>query len=299
MQVVADRTMTWGDRRLRQPRRARRPDAPATTWYLAEGATHGGFDLFYLIQNPNAPDGAGRGDVPAARPGAPLVAHLHGAPHSRFNIWVDDEGAPTGLRGDRRVSAIVESTNGVPIIVERAMYLTAPAAGFGAGHESAGVTAPPTQWFLAEGATGDFFDLFILIANPQRRRPPTVQADYLLPTGRSITQTHTVAANSRFNIWVDLDDPALADAAVSTTHHLDQRRADRRRARDVVAGPDAATGTRRTTARARRRRGRAGRWPTGKSAGPRHETYILIANTSAFAGTARVRRCCSRTAGRR
>ena len=33
---------------------------------------------------------------------------------------------------------------------------------FGAGHESAGVTAPATTWFLAEGATGPFFDLFIL-----------------------------------------------------------------------------------------------------------------------------------------
>ena len=27
--------------------------APSTTWHLAEGATHGAFDLFYLLQNPN------------------------------------------------------------------------------------------------------------------------------------------------------------------------------------------------------------------------------------------------------
>ena len=27
--------------------------APAPTWYLAEGATHSGFNLFYLIQNPS------------------------------------------------------------------------------------------------------------------------------------------------------------------------------------------------------------------------------------------------------
>ena len=26
--------------------------APRTTWYLAEGATHSGFDLFYLLENP-------------------------------------------------------------------------------------------------------------------------------------------------------------------------------------------------------------------------------------------------------
>jgi len=28
-------------------------ERPATTWYLAEGATHGNFDLFYLILNPS------------------------------------------------------------------------------------------------------------------------------------------------------------------------------------------------------------------------------------------------------
>ena len=26
---------------------------PSTTWYLAEGATHSGFELFYLLQNPD------------------------------------------------------------------------------------------------------------------------------------------------------------------------------------------------------------------------------------------------------
>ena len=28
-------------------------EAPATTWYFAEGATHSGFDLFYLLYNPS------------------------------------------------------------------------------------------------------------------------------------------------------------------------------------------------------------------------------------------------------
>ena len=74
--------------------------------------------------------------------------------------------------------------------------------------------------------------------------------------------------------------------------HLDQRRADHRRAHDVVAGPGAdarTTGTRRTTRRARRRP--ATRWALaeGEVGGPAGaETYILIANTSASPGTARV-----------
>ena len=47
------------------------------------------------------------------------------------------------------------------------MYFGAPPdVLFKAGHESAGVTAPSTRWFLAEGATGPFFETFILLANP-------------------------------------------------------------------------------------------------------------------------------------
>ena len=95
------------------------------------------------------------------------------------------------------------------------MYLDQPGRALGAGHESAGVTSPATQWFLAEGATGTYFDLFILIANPQTATA-AVQADFLLTSGQVITKTYTVGGNSRFNIWVDLEDPPLANAAVST-----------------------------------------------------------------------------------
>ena len=87
---------------------------------------------------------------------------------------------------------------------------------FAAGHESAGVTAPATQWFLAEGATGAYFDLFVLVANPSSA-DALVEATYLLPNGTVIVKPYTVLANSRFNIWVDLEDPRLADTAVSTT----------------------------------------------------------------------------------
>ena len=51
--VVVDRTMTW-DATGYGSHAETAIAAPATTWYLAEGATHSGFDLFYLLQNPNA-----------------------------------------------------------------------------------------------------------------------------------------------------------------------------------------------------------------------------------------------------
>ena len=48
------------------------------------------------------------------------------------------------------------------------MYSTAPGQPpFAAGHGGAGVTAPALKWFLAEGATGNFFDLYVLVGNPE------------------------------------------------------------------------------------------------------------------------------------
>ena len=81
------------------------------------------------------------------------------------------------------------------------MYFTRPDQVFAAGHESAGVTAPQTRWFLAEGATGSFFNMFILLANPSTDAAD-VRCDYLLTNGQTITRTHTVGAGSRLTLNV-------------------------------------------------------------------------------------------------
>ena len=88
------------------------------------------------------------------------------------------------------VSAVFEVLNGQPIIVERAMYFDVPGQTFGAGHESAAVTAPATEWFLAEGATGPYFDLFVLVANPSTA-DAQIEATFLLPDGtKLVTAVH-------------------------------------------------------------------------------------------------------------
>jgi hypothetical protein len=93
---------------------------------------------------------------------------------------------------------------------------------FAAGHESAGVTAPALEWFFAEGATGAFFDLFVLIANPGST-PATVEVEYLRPTGAPLTKVYSVPGQSRLTIFVDDEElPAgsgqrpLASGPVST-----------------------------------------------------------------------------------
>jgi hypothetical protein len=148
-------------------------------------------------------------------------------PDTRRNIWADVEEFPQTGSGDFAlasvdVSAVIDVVSGPPIAAERAMYLSTPSQLFKAGHASAGIPEPATEWFLAEGATGDFFDEFVLIANPASV-PARISASYLLPNGQTYVKDYEVAPNSRFNIWVDAEEiPAgsgifpLADTAVST-----------------------------------------------------------------------------------
>ena len=73
-----------------------------------------------------------------------------------------------------------------------------------------------TSWFHAEGATGSFFDTYILVGNPNAS-PATVTFTFLRDNGTVVTKTKTVPENSRLTLNVEAEDPQLADTAVSTT----------------------------------------------------------------------------------
>jgi Putative binding domain, N-terminal len=287
--VVVDRTMTWDASGYGSHAETALVSA-STTWYLAEGSTSGDFNLFYLLQNPN--DAVATVEVRYLLPGGqPPVIRQHSLPaNSRTNIYVDQQG---DALASTDVSAAL--TSDLPIIVERAMYVNRPGQPFAAGHESAGVTAPATQWFLAEGATGPFFDLFVLVANPNPTAA-TFTAEYLLMSGTRLTKTYSVPPNGRYTIWVDDEQlPAgsgqkpLANVAVSTVITADQPVIVERAMwwPGPELGPNfwyeahnspgaTATGTRWALAE-------------GEVGGARAlETYVLLANTSAFDGSARV-----------
>ncbi len=213
--VTLDRTMSW-DASGYGSHAETALGSPAQTWYLAEGSTSGDFTLFYLLQNPHSTPTAAT--VRYLRPsGAPITRTYTLGPNSRTTIAVDEQDGVESTD----VSAVI--TASAPIIAERAMYWNRPGQPFVAGHGSAGVTAPALEWFLAEGATGPFFDLFVLVANPNDV-PAEITVEYLLLGGGILTKVYTVAANSRFTIWVDDEElPAgsgqklLANVAVSTT----------------------------------------------------------------------------------
>ena len=67
--------------------------------------------------------------------------------------------------------------------------------------------APSTDWFLAEGATGAFFDTFVLLSNPQNT-PAQVTVRYLLDNGDTVTVPKTIAANARLTINIETEDDA-------------------------------------------------------------------------------------------
>jgi len=290
LRVVVDRTMTWDGTGFGSHAETS-IEQPATTWYLAEGSTSGNFDLYYLLQNPNA--SAAQITITFLRPsGGPVTKSYTVNPRSRRTINIDNETGFTGRPGTERtlgstdVSATITSTNGVPILVERAMYMTVNGRVFAAGHDSAGVTAPQASWFLAEGATGTFFDLFILLANPTAT-PTTVEITYLVSGGAPIVRQYGLPAQSRRTVYVD-SEPGLANVACSA----------------IVRSLNAAVPIVVE---------RAMWWPDGNwteahnSSGAivtsptwaladgevggtfANQTYVLIANTSAFAATARVR----------
>ena len=86
---------------------------------------------------------------------------------------------------------------------------------FDGGHESTGVPAGAQSWFLAEGATGPFFETFVLIGNPNPA-VATVVVTFLTDGGQTVVRNKTVPANGRLTINIESEDPILANAAVST-----------------------------------------------------------------------------------
>lgn len=291
--VVVDRTMTW-DGTGYGAHAETAATAPAAVWYLAEGATHSGFSLFYLLQNPG--DTATTVRVRYLRAsGAPIEKDYVLSPRSRQNIWVNEEafdGLGKALAA-ADVSAVLTSLDGTPFIVERAMYLTARDRLFDAGHESMGVTAPATRWFLAEGATGVFFDEFVLIANPSAS-DARVRVTYLLTDGRTFQKDMVARASARTNIWVDYETfdgvPGLplANAALSTTvESLDGVPLIVERA--MWWPGDASTWHEAHNSSGATETGTLWALAEGEVGGARKvQTYVLVANTSSFAGTARV-----------
>lgn len=207
VQLAASRTVTW-DRTSYGSHAETGVPTPSATWHFAEGATISGFNLFYLLSNPAATAAQVTMTYLRPFPLAPIVRQ-HAVPaRGRVTVWVNHESPELA---SEEMSASVTSSH--PVLVERAMYRNRDGELFTSGHAATGVTAPRASWFFAEGATGAYFDTFLLVANPHAE-DVTIRITYMLPDGGTRQELFVLGRQSRFNIWVDTR-PGLENTAFS------------------------------------------------------------------------------------
>jgi uncharacterized repeat protein (TIGR01451 family) len=213
--VAADRDMRWDSTGYGSSGESGIP-AASTSWFFAEGATNP-FSLFYLVENPSMTQTADV-EVTYLLPGGqpPVVTTETVAPHSRLTVFVNDVATRYPQLASTEVGAKIVSTNNVPIVAERAMYLHVTGQPMGAGHAGEGAASPSTSWFFAEGATGSFFSEYLLLANPNPAAG-TATVRYLLPDGTAFEKTYTLDPTSRRTIGVAGEDPRLAATSVAAT----------------------------------------------------------------------------------
>jgi hypothetical protein len=275
--LAIERTMSWDARGYGG--HGGGAASPATRWLFAEGA-QGFLRTYILLANDNP--SAVAVTVKFLLEGGGVVTHVVNVPaRARETI---DAGS---LRDVVNRSFGLDITAAAPIIAERAMYFSMGTDRvFDGGHESAGVNETSTRWFLAEGATGPFFDCFVLLSNPNDA-PARVRLTYLLADGSTYVQDVRMAPNSRETINVETVAPVLANAAVSTMVTSDVGIVAER----AMYWPNVSEGWREAhnsfgVTQTGLRWGLA----DGRLGGPRsHATFILLANPNPHEAEVRVR----------
>jgi autotransporter-associated beta strand protein len=209
--LVVERTMRWdGSGYGAHTEKAAGGTSPK--WYFAEGS-QGFFSTYLLLVNPQSANMTAT--VAFLREGAAPVTRSYPVP-AKSRVTVDAAADPE-LVG---FSFGMEVTFDAPGVAERAMYFGTNPLWKG-GHESTGATTPSASWFLAEGATGPFFETFVLIANPGGATA-TGTITYLPSIGVPVSRPFTVPAAGRLTINIEGEDPSLANAAVATQVTADQ-----------------------------------------------------------------------------
>ncbi len=277
LDLAVERSMYWAGGTRTSGHNSPGVLSPATTWLLAEGST-GFFNTFVLIANPDPAQTATLSVTFLKSDGTTVTRAYTVGPNSRYNIWVNAE-IPE-LAG-QPFSTIVRSTNGVGVVVERAMYF---GPGYKGGHESAGVTSPSATWYFAEGYTGPpppsplAFDTFLLLANPSSS-PVSATVTFFREVGGPLSRTYNLLPTSRENIWVDLLPGLEAHAfsiQVAATAPIVAERA-------MYWGSGAwheAHETPGATAPATRWAFAEGAEDVVDAGGPSHDTYFLVANAT-------------------
>lgn len=193
--IVVERTMYFPGATRRGGHTSAGVLAPALQWHLAEGAT-GFFNTFLLLSNPSTTTDAQVRVTFLRSTGAPVIYNYTVAKNSRYTVWVNAEVPELA---NSSFSTTVDSTNAVPIIVERSMYWN----NFEGGHETVGVPAPNTTWRFAEGYTANGFSTFLLLGNPSASTTANVTVTYYLENAAPVVKNYAVGPQARLDVWVN------------------------------------------------------------------------------------------------
>lgn len=172
--------------------------SPSVKQYFAEGTTRPGFDSYFCIQNPDEREA----DV--------LITYMKGDGSNQQQALKVPPGTRATVKANDTIgqydseacdfSAVVESTNGVGLVVERPMYFNYEDKWNG-GHCQGGATGPSDLELFAEGTTRPGFDSFLCLQNPEAADSQVV-ITYMKGDGSNQQQALTVPARSRRTVRV-------------------------------------------------------------------------------------------------
>ncbi|MGE3842632.1 MAG: hypothetical protein AB7I50_13685 [Vicinamibacterales bacterium] len=205
-ELVVERTVSWGATGAGSHSEVA-VAAPSTQWHFAEGTTVPGHDLFLLLSNPGTTADA-EVRVRYLFPRALPVEQTYIVPRqSRHTVWVNKApAAGVSALDSTDMAMAIEVANGVPIVAEQALYVSPNSdRPFSGGVASAGITAPASTWYFADGSTASGAETLLLLANPDLERPAVVRVTYRRPDGRTFSRLVTVAASHRDSVPVSFE----------------------------------------------------------------------------------------------
>ena len=182
--VIPERAMYRNDRRGGHDSIG--TTTPAREFFLAEGTTDWGFTTYIVVQNPNDEDNTVSITYMTPQGQEQKASHSM-PPNSRWTVRANFD-VP-----NRDISTRVSGT--LPLIAERAMYWD---AGLGeACHDSIGMSAPHSRFYLPDGETNGGYETWTLVQNPNPV-DVTIRVSYLRTGGaENVSFQDTVPAGCR------------------------------------------------------------------------------------------------------
>ncbi|MCG2817569.1 MAG: hypothetical protein L6433_00960, partial [Actinomycetia bacterium] len=184
--VIAERSMYYNNRTCAHDSIG--TSQPADIWYLAEGATLGGFETWVLVQNPN-PTTTQANITFMTDSGQVAGPTLNLKANSRESVNVGDHV--------QTYNVSTKVTAAQPVIAERSMYYNNRTC----AHDSIGTSQPADIWYLAEGCTDGGFETWVLVQNPNDTWTQATLT-FMTDSGPVAGPTLGLQANSRRSVNV-------------------------------------------------------------------------------------------------